>query len=134
MSATKRFYWLKLTENFFSQKEIKKLRRIAGGDTHTIIYLKMLLKSLQDDGKLYYVGIEDDFETELAYDIDEDVENVRLTVAFLKHHGILVEGVRGEFELLTTQEMVGSETDSAKRMRRSRQAKLIKESHNPYLI
>jgi len=134
LSANKRYYWLKLPENFFFQKEIKKLRRIAGGDTHVIIYLKMLLKALQNDGKLFYDGIEDDFETELAYDIDENVENVRLTVAFLKHHGILTEASGGEYELLTMPEMVGTETDSAKRMRRSRHAKLLEEVNDPYLI
>ena len=39
----KRYYWLKLPDGFFRQKAIKKLRKIAGGDTYTIIYLKMLL-------------------------------------------------------------------------------------------
>lgn len=134
MSTNKRYYWLKLPENFFAQKEIRKLRRVAGGDTYTIIYLKMLLKAMQDDGKLYYEGIEEDFETELSYDIDEKVENVRMTVGFLKGHGILTEAPAGEYELLTMQEMVGSETDSAKRMRRARQTKLIEESKNLDLI
>ena len=48
----KRYFWLKLKEDFFRQKEIKKLRKIAGGDTFTIIYLKLQLLSLQDNGKL----------------------------------------------------------------------------------
>lgn len=48
----KRYYWLKLHEDFFRQKDIKKLRQIAGGDTYTIIYLKMLLHSLSTSGKL----------------------------------------------------------------------------------
>ena len=43
----KRYYWLKLPDDFFRQKPIKKLRRIAGGDTYTIIYLKMLLVYLE---------------------------------------------------------------------------------------
>ena len=47
----KRYYWLKLPDDFFRQKPIKKLRRIAGGDTYTIIYLKMLLVSLKNEGK-----------------------------------------------------------------------------------
>ena len=33
-NGNKRYYWLKLSEDFFRQKEIKKLRRIAGGDTY----------------------------------------------------------------------------------------------------
>lgn len=46
----KRYYWLKLKADWFSDKRIKKLRPIAGGDTHTIIYLKMMLLSLKDEG------------------------------------------------------------------------------------
>ena len=39
--ANKKFFWLKLKEDFFRDKRIKKLRKIAGGDTYTIIYLKL---------------------------------------------------------------------------------------------
>ena len=35
----KRYYWLKLKADRFSDKRIKKLQSIAGGDTHTIIGL-----------------------------------------------------------------------------------------------
>ena len=45
----KRYYWLKLPDDFFRQKPIKKLRKIAGGDTYTIIYLKMLLIAMKQD-------------------------------------------------------------------------------------
>jgi hypothetical protein len=38
--ADKRYYWLKLQDGFFDSKRIKKLRKLAGGDTYTIIYLK----------------------------------------------------------------------------------------------
>ena len=57
----KRYYWLKLRETFFDELEIKKLRRIAGGDTFTIIYLKMLLLSINNNGILVHEGIEEDF-------------------------------------------------------------------------
>ena len=80
----KKYYWLKLKADFFNSKEIKKLRKTAGGDTFVIIYLKMQLLSLQNDGKLYYDGIDDDFASEIALTLDEDVENVRLTIAFLQ--------------------------------------------------
>ena len=55
--AENRYYWLKLQEDFFDSKRIKKLRRIAGGDTYTIIYLKMQLKALKTNGVLEYTGI-----------------------------------------------------------------------------
>ena len=68
----KRYYWLKLPDGFFRQKAIKKLRKIAGGDTYTIIYLKMLLVAMKQDGRLYFEGVEATFYDELALDLDEE--------------------------------------------------------------
>ena len=68
----KRYYWLKLKADCFSDKHIKKLRSIAGGDTHTIIYLKMMLLSLKDEGKLYFESVEDYFASEIAFALDDD--------------------------------------------------------------
>ena len=62
--AEKRYYWLKLFEDFFTSKRIKKLRNLAGGDTYTIIYLKMQLKALKDEGYLYFDGVMNDFAEE----------------------------------------------------------------------
>ena len=118
--AEKKYYWLKLNEGFFQQKEIKKLRRIAGGDTYTIIYLKLLLRSLANNGFLYYEGIEPTFAEELALDIDEETENVGVTLNFLHRCGILEEKSEDEYYLLTTGEMTGSETGAARRMRNKR--------------
>lgn len=33
----KRYYWFKLQEDFFNRKEVKLLRKVAGGDTYTVI-------------------------------------------------------------------------------------------------
>ena len=123
----KRYYWLKLKEDFFGDKTIKKLRRIAGGDTYTVIYLKMLLKSLRDDGKLYYEGIESDFASELALDIDEDEENVKVTIQFLMSYGLLEQINEEEFVLAKCAELTGNECYSAERVRnlRNRQKKAL---------
>lgn len=121
----KRYYWLKLHEDFFRQKDIKKLRQIAGGDTYTIIYLKMLLHSLSTGGKLYYDGVEENFPNELALDIDENAENVAVTVQFLTSRGILLRNTEEEYELLTTAEMTGSESSSASRVRRYRDRRAL---------
>lgn len=119
----KRYYWLKLPDDFFRQKPIKKLRKIAGGDTYTVIYLKMLLVSLKDDGKLYFDGVEDNFCEELALELDEEEENVRVTVQFLIAQGLLKLMDESEYELTECSRMVGSESASAERMRRLRDKK-----------
>ena len=87
--AEKKYYWLKLKEGFFEQKIIKKLRKIAGGDTYVIIYLKMQLLGLRSEGKFVYEGIGDDFIEELAMELEEDEENVRVTLMYLEKAGII---------------------------------------------
>ena len=117
----KRYYWLKLPEDFFRQKPIKKLRKIAGGDTYTIIYLKMLLIAMKEDGKLYFEGVEDDFYEELSLELDEDSENVKVTVLFLIRQGLMELIDETEYRLTECEKMVGSEGASAERMRRMRE-------------
>ena len=115
----KRYYWLKLPKDFFEDKAIKRLRQIAGGDTYTIIYLKMLLKSMEDDGKLFYEGIEDTICDEIALDINESADDVQVTISYLEKKGLLIV-TDSEVELTRLTEMVGSETDKAELMRKIR--------------
>lgn len=119
----KRYYWLKLKVDWFSDKRIKKLRSIAGGDTHKIIYLKMMLLSLKDEGKLYFEGVEDNFASEIALALDEDTENVKLTLAFLQCHGLIEIGDDDEYQLTEVPTIIGSETASAMRVREHRERK-----------
>ena len=119
MSENKKYYWLKLPKDFFEDKAIKKLRSIAGGDTYTIIYLKMLLKTLEDDGKFVYEGIEDNIIDEIALDIDEKEEDVSVAINYLIKKGLMI-CTDNEAELTRMHEMIGSETENAKRVRKHR--------------
>ena len=126
----KRYYWLKLPEGFFRQKPIKKLRKIAGGDTYTIIYLKMLLIAMKQDGKIYFEGVEDDFYEELALELDEDSENVKVTVLFLIRQGLMELVDETEYRLTECDKMVGSESASAERVRKHREQKALQCNTN----
>lgn len=121
MSEPKRYFWLKLHKDFFQRKEIKRLRKIAGGDTYTIIYLKMLLRSIMSDGKLYFDGLEDDFASELALDLDEKEENVQITVAYLIKSGLLEMCSDDEYYLPDAKDNTGTETAVASRVRKHRE-------------
>ena len=121
MAEPKRYFWLKLHKDFFQRKEIKRLRKIAGGDTYTIIYLKMLLRSIMSDGKLYFDGLEDDFASELALDLDEKEENVQITVQYLLKSGLLEMCSDEEYYLPDTKDSTGCETAVASRVRKHRE-------------
>lgn len=118
MGEIKRYYWLRLADDFFSSKRIKKLRSLAGGDTYTIIYLKMQLKALKTDGYLYFDGLLDNFAEELALDLDEGSENVKVTIQYLLTVGLLEMSEDGrEYSMPYMRQMIGSETAVAQRVR-----------------
>lgn len=123
--AEKRYYWIQLKDEFFQQKEIKKLRKIAGGDTYTVIYLKMLLLAVKQDNTLFFEGVEDSFSEELALELDEDSENVKVTLSFLERQGLIKILSKDEFYLLQGPQMVGSESESTARVRRHRARKAL---------
>jgi predicted phage replisome organizer len=116
----KKYYWLKLKADFFTSRAMKKLRKIAGGDTYTIIYLKLQLLSLKDEGLLFYEGIEPTFYEEMALALDEDAENVRATMLFLQSMGLLSENNEHEYLLTDVPYLIGGESESAERVRRHR--------------
>ena len=127
MSNNKKYFWLKLKEDFFRNKKIKKLRKIAGGDTYALIYLEMQLLSLKNNGILIYENVEDTFAEEIALEIDEDAENVKVTLLFLLNNGLLEEIKENEYVMTETIECIGSETASAERVRKYRALKAQRE-------
>ena len=116
----KKYYWLRLKEDFFKSLAMKKLRRVAGGEVYTIIYLKMQLLSLRDEGYLYFEGVEDSFPEELALALDENAENVKITLSYLQNVGLLQQISETEFLLNEVPILIGKETDKAEIMRRKR--------------
>lgn len=120
----KKYVWLKLKEDFFQQKSMKKLRRMAGGATFTLIYLKMQLLSLKNAGKIYFDRVEEEFADELALELDESPEDVQMTLLFLQKNNLLEIGeIKDEFVLPEVVGAIGSETSSAERMRKMRAKK-----------
>lgn len=118
--GVKTFKWLKLYNNFFTDPKMKKLRRIAGGDTYTCIYLKMMLASINTDGVLEYEGIEPTIEAELALKLDEEETNVKVVLSFLQAQNI-AEVEKNIITFSNLPDLIGEETESAIRMRKMRQ-------------
>lgn len=122
--AEKRLYWLKLREGFFSERAMKKLRRMAGGDTYTIIYLKLLL-GLRAGGKIYYEGVEDTFHEEIALELDEKPDDVQFCLLYLQKVGLIEIVSENELFLTETPELTYSESQSTVRSRRCRERKAL---------
>lgn len=126
MSENKRYYWLKLPENFFDavdDETISYIEEMEGGQAYVLFYLKLLCKALRTDGVLIrYIGTNcipyDD--TSLARLTNTPVDTVHCAVKVLMEVGLLRRMDSGELFLTQMKEFAGSETDKAIAMRKSR--------------
>lgn len=123
--ARKEYHWIRLFDDFYDNIHIKRLRQISGGDTFVLIYQRMLIKARNSSGILFYEGIMPEFSQELALDLGENPDNVKLTLEYLLSHGLLQVSPDGRKFLLTAyrqegRNLVGENNDSAARMQKLR--------------
>lgn len=132
MAENKKYYWLKLKENFFDEKQIKYLRTLPDGEKLVIVYLKMQLKSLRTEGFIKYDKILPSSEEELAMILDEDINSVKFTIGALLKANAIEKLDDGSFYMLAMQDLIGKEGESAERVRkfREKQNKLMLQCNN----
>lgn len=117
-------YFLKLQDEFFESNDMKRLRRVAGGAVYIVIYLRMLLKSLPYGGKLYFEGLDSSFEEQIALMIDENVDDIKMTLAYLERIGAIQYGNSNTvLTFVSIPEMTYQITESTIRSRKSRAKK-----------
>lgn len=121
--SNKRYFWLKLPESFFRQKEIRGLRRKQDGAELVIIYQEIMLESIGQEGRIKFEGYAPTLAEELADSIGEDPEKVQTVLDFLEEHQLIEKITEEEIELPGVVSLIGSETESAARMRRTRAEK-----------
>lgn len=128
MADNKRFYWLKLKENFFEEDTISWLEEQENGKEYCLFYLKLCLKSLKTDGIL----IRNVGELLVPYDIKKlaemthtDIDTARVSMEIFEKIGLIQILENGEIYLTQLENMVGSETTKAETMRRLRTQRKI---------
>ena len=131
MAENKKFYWLKLKEDFFDDKYIKALRKLPDGEAIVIVYLKMQLKSLKTDGFIQYDRLLPSQEEELALVLDEDLNVVRLALSALTNMKLVENWDNETLYMSAMQHLIGSETATAERVRKHREKiKLLEPPKN----
>lgn len=119
-----KYYWIKVSESFFTKdKAIKKMENTPTiGPSFVKAYIKMLVFSAHSSGFFYYDGIEDCIEEEIASLIGEEPEIITGLIVLLRKFRYIEEG-ENYIRLTKLEDMVGSETKAAERMRKSRENK-----------
>lgn len=120
MAKTKIYFWLKVDKKFFDNLFIKRLKNMPGGYTMTVIYIRLMLESLEDDCILYYEGYFDSLIQELALKLDVSEDDINMTVAYFTKCGLIQIDDDGHATLSQAKAMVESETNWAKYKREQR--------------
>lgn len=132
-SKQKRYFWLKLKEDWFSGTTEKYLKSLPAGDSLLITYLKIQLMSLKTEGFLKYERLLPSAEEEIAMLIDEPVNNVRLLINVLLKTGAVERLDDNSLYLLSLQNLIGSEGSSTDRVRRFRERQKALQCNNKQL-
>lgn len=129
----KKYYWMKLREDFFDDDAIEWLEEQPKGKEYALFYLKLCLKSLKTNGLLIRtVGtILVPYDTKKLADITKtDYDTAIVAMELLKNIGLVEILETGEICLPRMEEMIGSETDKAVLMRKLRAQKNIIDGNN----
>ena len=129
----KRYYWLKLKNDFFEGDEINWLEEQENGAVYILFYLKLCLRSLRSDGVLMRrVG-----KMEIPYDTKKLAEitgtplpAAETAMALLTSAGLVEVQENGALFMPQMEDMTGSETERAAIMRKYRTPKTEKENHS----
>lgn len=119
----KRYYWLKLNENFFERDEIKIIENMKNGKDYIIFYMKLLLKSVGTEGKLKFRGVIPYTPEMLSSITNTDVDTVKVAIDMFAKLELMEVWDDGTLFMSETQSMIGSETGWAKKKRKQRQEK-----------
>lgn len=121
MASNKRYYWLKLPNTYFSKITQKKMKCQERGREMQVIYLSMMLSSIDKDGFIYYQGVCDSISEELAIEYDESVELIQTTLNYLEKNKLIFINENSDCYIPESLQYVGSESDSAERVRKFRE-------------
>lgn len=119
----RKLFWLMLKNTYFNQLEQKKMKRQPNGKDMQVIYLRMMLLSIDKAGYIYYQGVCDSLEEELALEFDEDIELIKETIQFLLENDMITISDAMECYIPEAAHLIKSECNSAERVRRHRENK-----------
>ena len=120
MARTKIYFWLKIDKKFFDNIFIKRLKTVPGGYTMTVIYIRLMLESLESDCILYYEGYFDNLKEELALKLDVSEDDIDMTMAYFTKCGLIQIDEDKNAELPQAKALVQQETNQAAYMREYR--------------
>lgn len=116
----RKYYWLKLDKDFFKRHDIKIVEAMKNGKDYVLFYLKLLCESTSHEGYLRFSPTIPYSEDMLATLTDTNIDVVRSAVKIFTGLGMMEFLDDGTLYLEMVENMIGSESGAAVRMRNSR--------------
>lgn len=125
MAESKKFYWLKLKRDFFKRHDIRIIEEMPNGKDYVLFYLKLLLESIDHEGSLRFSDTIPYNEQMLSVITNTNIDIVRSAMKlFIELRLIEIFDDQTIF-MGEIEKMIGSESDSAKRVREHRERKSL---------
>ena len=117
MSDNKKYYYLRLKDNFFDSDELKILESMKDGYLYSNILLKLYLRSLKNDGKLV-VNDRIPYNAEMLASVTgHQVGTVKQALSMFKELGLIEILENGAIYMLDIQNFIGKGSTEADRQR-----------------
>ena len=121
MSDNKKYYYLRLKDNFFDSDELKILESMKDGYLYSNILLKLYLRSLKNDGKLV-VNDRIPYNAEMLASVTgHQIGTVKQALSIFKELGLIDVLENGAIYMLDIQNFIGRGSSEADRKRAYRQ-------------
>ena len=121
MAEAKKYYWLKLKRDFFKRHDIRIIEEMPNGKDYVLFYLKLLLESIDHEGTLRFSDTIPYNEQMLSVITNTNVDIVRSAMKLFTELNLVEIFDDQTIYMGEVEKMIGSESDSAGRMRRLRQ-------------
>ena len=121
MSDNKKYYYLKLKENFFESDEIIYLESLPDGHKYSNILLKLYLRSLKNSGKLMMNDVIPYSPEMLATVTRHSVGDVKQAIVHFMNLGLIEQLESGAMYMLQIQNFIGRSSTEGDRKREYRQ-------------
>lgn len=127
----KRYYWLKLNQNFFQRQEIEIVEALPSGKEYVLFYLKLLCLSISNEGELRLSDTIPYSDSMLSTLTRTDIETVRSAVKAFTEIGLMETLDDGALFMKEVQGMIGSASasDGALRVARHRERKRLQSQN-----
>lgn len=120
MSDNKKYYYMRLKEDFFDSDEIKIIESQPNGYMYSNILLKLYLKSLKRNGKLMVTDFIPYTLESLSRVLGHNIDTVRNAIAIFKEFRLIEELSNGAIFMTEIQNFIGQSTTEADRKREYR--------------